>query len=136
MLGERQRRDAAALKAKLTPILVEAFDEYQAEGAGRKLGEVGAKALRTNLGDCLEAALDGSLDLAALPCQTCAFAVKEALPAKVAAEDETVHPPGPHTAAHCRKLSASLTDVVFERRRSKRGQQTVRTTSIASTTKS
>jgi hypothetical protein len=109
VLAKRLRADAAALKAKLTPILVEAFDEYQAEGAGHKLGSDAARILRTNLGDSLEAALDGSLDLTALPCPTCALAVKEEARAKAAAEDGTVHPPGPSlAAASCRKLPQAV----------------------------
>ena len=70
ILGKRRKTDADALKEKLTPALRQALAEFKSEG--RELGAERASSILKELGNALEAALDGDLELDGISCEYCA----------------------------------------------------------------
>jgi hypothetical protein len=72
---KRSRKDSVALQAKLTPTLNEAWWEYSS--SGKVLSTDAAKSMRTQLGVCLETALDCAFDADQIRCEVCASLAKQ-----------------------------------------------------------
>ena len=70
VVGKRRKTDAIALKQKLTPALLHALADFKSEG--RELSGDRAGGILKELGDALEAALDGDLELVGIGCEYCA----------------------------------------------------------------
>ena len=91
VLVRRRKADAAVLHQKMMPVLLEEWTAYKTNG--RVLSDASAVALKKELADALESALDGTLDLDALECSYCVFKQKEARRQEAAEAEKQVRAP-------------------------------------------